>query len=162
MDFGLESQRLAVTAWILSHSETILPICSELETARKKDLRNRSQLISAPVHARHAKALLVIARLDRLARNVFVTSQLLEGVVESVACNNPHANRMSIQTLAVMAEHESHMISERVKATLAVRRARDDVFRCDRKLMPRAVTNEATERRMVENRRVPAFVISQA
>jgi hypothetical protein len=67
---------------------------------------------------------------------------------------------MSIQTLAVMAKHESHMISERVKATLAVRRARDDVFRCDRKLMPRAVTNEATERRMVENRRVPAFVIS--
>ena len=40
-----------------------------------------------------------------------------------------------------MAEHESHMISERVKATLALQRARDDVFHCDRKLMPRAVTN---------------------
>ena len=58
-----------------------------------------------------------------------------------------------------MAEHESHRISERVKATIAVQRARDDVFRCDRELMPRAVTNSATERKMVENRRVPTFVI---
>ena len=66
---------------------------------------------------------------------------VFEGVVEFVACDNPHANRMSIQALAVMEDHESRMISERVKATLAVRRARDDVFHCDRKLMPRAVTN---------------------
>ena len=92
MDLGMESQGLAVTAWILSHSETILPIYSEPETARKKDFRNRPQLISAPVHARHAKALLVIARLDWLAQNEFVTFRLLESGVEFVACNNPHAN----------------------------------------------------------------------
>ena len=96
MALGMESQGLAVTAWILSHSETIFPIYSELETARKKDFRNRPQLISAPVHARHAKALLVIARLDWLAQNEFVTSRLLESGVEFVACNNPHANEMSI------------------------------------------------------------------
>ena len=83
--------------------------------------------------------MLVIARLDRLARNVFVTSQLLESGVEFVACDNPHANRLSIQTLSVMAEHESRMISERVKAMVAIRAARGDDFRCYRKLTPEQI-----------------------
>lgn len=136
---GMEAQRRAVTAYANSHSASILAIYSEVETGRKKDLRNRPRLVSALAHARRAKAMLVIARLDRLARNVFVTSQLLESGVEFVACDNPHANRMSIQILAVMAEHESRMISERVKATVAVRRARGDIFHCYRRLTPEQI-----------------------
>lgn len=94
---GMEAQRRAVIAYATAHSATILAMYSEVETGRKKDLWNRPQLISALGHARRAKAVLVIARLDRLARNVFVTSQLLESGVEFVACDNPHANRLSIQ-----------------------------------------------------------------
>lgn len=133
---GMEAQRRAVSAYAATHSATILAIYSEVETGRRKDLWNRPQLIRALGHARRSKAVLVIARMDRLARNVFVTSQLLESGVEFVACDNPHANRMTIQILAVMAEHESRMISERVKATVAIRRARGDDFRCFRKLTP--------------------------
>ncbi len=69
-------------------------------------------------------ALLVIARLDRLSRNVLVTSQLLESGVEFVACDNPFANRLTIQIVAAFAEFEGRLISERTKARLAAAKAR--------------------------------------
>jgi len=76
--------------------------------------------------------------LDRLARSVFVTSQLLNAGVEFICVDNPHANRMSIQILAVMAEHESRMTSLRVSASVAERRARGVIFHCNHQLTPEA------------------------
>jgi DNA invertase Pin-like site-specific DNA recombinase len=70
----------------------------------------------------------VIARLDRLARNVHVTSQLMESGIEFVACDNPHASRLTIHILAAIAKHESRLISSRVKAAVAAARARGVVF----------------------------------
>ena len=58
--------------------------------------------------------------------------------VEFVACDNPFANRLTIQILAAMAEHESRLISERVRASIAARRARGDVFRCTHQLSAEA------------------------
>lgn len=102
----------------------ILAEYEEVETAKRETLENRPALSQAVAHAKRARAILVIARLDRLARNVLVTSQLLESGVEFVACDNPYANRMTIQIIAVMAENESRLISERTKAALAARKAR--------------------------------------
>lgn len=69
------------------------------------------------------------ARLDRLARSGLVTSKLLASGVDFVACDNPHANRFTIHILAALAEHESRMTSERVKAAFAVARERGVNFK---------------------------------
>ena len=68
---------------------------------------------------RKHKAKLVIAKLDRLARNVALIANLMDGKVDLVCCDMPQANRLTIHVLAAVAEHEREMISERTKAGLA-------------------------------------------
>ena len=126
--FGIAAQRDAVSRFSHAFGCTIVAEYAEVETGRKDHLRNRPQLVCAVAHASRSRALLVIARLDRLARSILVTSQLLESGVEFVACDNPHANRLTIQILAAMAEHEGRLISERTKAGLAAARERGVVF----------------------------------
>ena len=92
---GMEAQRRSVSAYAEFRGLKIVAAYEEVESARREHLRNRPQLVRALAHARRSGAVLVIARLDRLARNVLVTSQLLESGVEFVACDNPHANRMT-------------------------------------------------------------------
>ena len=75
-------------------------------------------------HARRAKATLVIAKLDRLARNVHFLSGLMEAGVEFVCCDIPSANRLTLHILAAVAEDEARRISERTKAALAAYKAR--------------------------------------
>jgi DNA invertase Pin-like site-specific DNA recombinase len=67
---------------------------------------------------------LVIAKLDRLARNVDLISQLMESGVEFVAADFPQANRLTIHILAAIAEYEAKLISERVKAAIVASKAR--------------------------------------
>jgi DNA invertase Pin-like site-specific DNA recombinase len=71
---------------------------------------------------RHAT--LIIAKLDRLARNVALISSLMESKVDFVAVDNPYATRLTIHILAAVAEHEREMISQRTKAALAAAKAR--------------------------------------
>jgi hypothetical protein len=66
----------------------------------------------------------VIAKLDRLARNVHFISGLMDAGVEFVACDMPHANKLTIHILAAVAEHEREMISTRTKVALAAAKAR--------------------------------------
>jgi len=66
----------------------------------------------------------VVAKLDRLARNVAFTSALMESKVNFVCCDNPHANKLTIHILAAVAEHEAEAISQRTKSALAVAKAR--------------------------------------
>ncbi len=70
------------------------------------------------------KATLIIAKLDRLARNLHFISGLLEAGVDFVAVDNPPANRLTVQILAAVAENEARAISERTKAALASAKAR--------------------------------------
>ena len=65
-----------------------------------------------------------MAKLDRLARNVAFTSQLMESGVDFIACDCPSANRMTVHILAAVAENEAHLISKRTKEALAASRAR--------------------------------------
>lgn len=90
----------------------------EVESGKRSD--NRPELLRALAHCKKAKATLVIAKLDRLARNVAFIANLMENRdIEFVCCDMPQANRLTIHIMAVMAEHEREMIAARTKAALA-------------------------------------------
>ena len=126
---GIEAQRTTVTAYAAAHALRVMAEYVDVESARRNDLTNRPELVKAVARARNGNATLLIARLDRLARSVAVTMRLLESGVKFVACDAPFANRLTIQMLAVMAEEESRMISERTKVAIAAAKAQGRVRR---------------------------------
>lgn len=112
---GLDAQRHAVESYLASSSGLVLAEYVEVESGRRKD---RQELKRAIDHARVTRSKLVIAKLDRLARNVSFTAALMDSGVEFVCCDNPQANRFTIHILAALAEMEAEMISSRTKAAL--------------------------------------------
>jgi len=108
---GLEAQRAAVAAHVAGTYGMVAAEFVDVESGRKKD---RPQLAAA----------LVIAKLDRLARNVHFVSGLVESGVEFVAADMPTVNRLTVHILAAVAEEEARMISARTKAALAAAKAR--------------------------------------
>jgi DNA invertase Pin-like site-specific DNA recombinase len=118
---GLEAQREAVARHVAAARGIIVDEFQEIESGKKND---RPQIAAALAACRLRRATLVIAKLDRLARNVFFISSLMESGVDFVACDNPHATRLTIHILAAVAEHEREMISARTKAALAAAKAR--------------------------------------
>lgn len=117
---GLEAQRSTVTGYVAGRGE-IVGEFTEIESGRKVD---RPQLQAALDMAARHRATLVIARLDRLARNVAFIANLMDSRVDFVACDMPEANRLTLHILAAVAEHERDMISQRTKAALAAAKAR--------------------------------------
>lgn len=111
---GLDAQREAVARHI--GQAELLAEFTEVESGRKND---REQLAHALSLAKRTKATLVIAKLDRLARNVHFISGLLESSVPFVCADMPEADRTFLQMMAVFAEWEARKISERTKAALA-------------------------------------------
>jgi DNA invertase Pin-like site-specific DNA recombinase len=118
---GLEAQAAAIAAYVQSIGGEVVGQYTEVESGKRAD---RPELAKAVAHAKRAKARLVIAKLDRLARNVAFVSALMESGVDFVACDNPHANRLTVHILAAVAEDEARRISERTKAALAAAKAR--------------------------------------
>jgi DNA invertase Pin-like site-specific DNA recombinase len=117
---GMDAQREAVTSYVRSRGSIVAEF-TEVESGRKSE---RPQLLAALAECRRRKAVLVIAKLDRLARNVHFISGLMNSDVEFVAVDNPTASRLTIHILAAVAEHEREMISERTKAALTAAKAR--------------------------------------
>lgn len=118
---GLEAQRAAVAAHVDGARGMIVAEHVEVESGRRKD---RPQLAAALEACRALRATLVIAKLDRLARNVAFVSNLMESGVEFVAADMPTVNRLTVHILAAVAEEEARMISARTKAALAAAKAR--------------------------------------
>lgn len=118
---GLEAQRQAIETFMATDHGNLLKEYLEVESGRKDD---RPQLQSALDACQDTGATLLIAKLDRLARNVYFISTLMESGVEFVACDFPQANRLTIHILAAVAEHEREMISKRTKEALAAAKAR--------------------------------------
>jgi DNA invertase Pin-like site-specific DNA recombinase len=92
-----------------------------VESGKRSD---RPQLAEALKACRALGATLIIAKLDRLTRNVHFVSGLMESGVEFTAVDFPQANRLTVHILAAVAEHEAKMISERSKAALAAAKRR--------------------------------------
>ena len=118
---GLEAQRKAVTDYLNGGAWELVGEFIEVESGKRSD---RPQLVLALEGCRKHKARLVIAKLDRLSRNLAFIATLMEAGVEFVAADMPFANKLTIHILAAVAEHEREAISERTKAALAAAKAR--------------------------------------
>ena len=118
---GLEGQAAAVEAYAKANVATIIKTYVEVESGKRKD---RPELAKAIAHARLAKGTLVIAKLDRLARNVAFLSTLMESGCDFRALDCPTADRFTIHILAAVAEKEAADISTRTKSALAAYKAR--------------------------------------
>ncbi|MEJ7636462.1 MAG: recombinase family protein, partial [Singulisphaera sp.] len=118
---GLEGQVLAVDLHARATGRPLLRSFKEVESGKSS---GRPQLAKALAHAKRAGATLIVAKLDRLSRNVAFLSTLMEGGVDFVCCDNPHANTFTCHILAAVAEFEAKAISERTKAALAAYKAR--------------------------------------
>ncbi len=117
---GLDAQREAVTRFI--GAGHLVAEFTEIESGKRHT--NRPQLLAAIAECRKRRAVLLIARLDRLARNVAFIANLMESGADFVAVDMPTAATFTIHILAAVAEHERKMISERTKAALAAAKAR--------------------------------------
>lgn len=118
---GIEAQLAAVQQHTQRSGGELLAEFKEIETGKHSD---RPQLQAALKLCRQKKAVLVIAKLDRLSRNLAFIANLMESKVEFVACDNPHANKTMSQMMAVFAEHERDAISQRTKDALQAAKAR--------------------------------------
>src|SRR3984893_11449400 len=105
---GLAAQREAVARHVVGAQGAIVAEFQEIESGKRND---RPQIAAALAACRLRRATLVIAKLDRLARNRAFISSLMESGVDFVACDNPHATRLTIHIRAAVAEHEREMIS---------------------------------------------------
>lgn len=118
---GLDAQKAAVEHYRQSVKGTIMAEYEEQESGKRSD---RPQLSYALAHAKRIKATLVIARLDRLSRNVAFLSALLEAGVPFVCTDIPEANKLTLHILAAVAQNEAEITSQRTKAALAQAKAR--------------------------------------
>jgi DNA invertase Pin-like site-specific DNA recombinase len=121
LGLGLEAQRKAVTDYLNGGAWELVGEFVEVESGKKSDRPEMARAIEA---CRKYRARLVIAKLDRLSRNLAFVATLMDSGVEFVAVDNPHANKLTIHILAAVAEHEREAISERTKAALAAAKAR--------------------------------------
>ena len=122
---GLEAQRKAVTDYLNGGRWDLIGEFTEVETGTGADaLDKRPQLRAALGLCKKRKAKLIVAKLDRLARNVSFVSSIMESGVRFVAADNPHANELTLHILAAVAQHERKMIAERTKDALAAAKSR--------------------------------------
>ena len=118
---GMEVQRRIVADYLNGGSWSLIAEYVEVESGKNV---NRAQLAAALAHAKRTGSTLLIAKLDRLARNVCFISSLMETKVPFVACDMPHAKPFELHIRASLAEEEARLISERTRQALAVAKAR--------------------------------------
>lgn len=118
---GLEAQRETVRRYLVEANGELIEEFVEVETGKAD---NRPVLKAALAKCKQLKSTLVIAKLDRISRNVAFIAGLMNSGVEFRAVDAPYANRFMLHILAAVAEHEREQISARTKAALAAAKAR--------------------------------------
>jgi DNA invertase Pin-like site-specific DNA recombinase len=118
---GLEAQEAAVSDYCRSIGAALIRCYVEVESGKRND---RPELAKAVAHAKRSRAVLVVAKLDRLTRNVGFLTRVMESGCDFAAADMPSANRFVLHVMAAVAEHEAKAIGDRTKAALAAYRAR--------------------------------------
>lgn len=116
---GIEAQREIIRTYLREEE----PIAEFVETESGRH-NNRPKLSEALALCRKTGATLIVAKLDRLSRNVAFTSQLLESDVEIRFCDFPEANKLVLHIIASIAEYEAQLISTRTRQSLEAKKAR--------------------------------------
>jgi DNA invertase Pin-like site-specific DNA recombinase len=122
---GLEAQRESITSYLNGGRWSKVGEYVEVESGKRSD---RPELAKALSLCRLHKATLLVAKLDRLARNVAFISALMEAGVKFVAVDLPMANELTVHVMAAMAQYEAKAISERTRVALAQAKARGTVL----------------------------------
>ncbi len=125
---GLEAQRFTVEEFAAARGRTVTAEFVEAESAARKALPHRVELRKALALAKERKEPLVVAKLDRLARDTAFILALMDAGVDFVACDFPEANRLTITILAAVAEYEGRRIRERTREGIAAAKRRGVVF----------------------------------
>ncbi len=118
---GLEAQKSIVNQFLSSNMGILISEYTEIESGRKKD---RKILEEALTTCKHEKAILLIAKLDRLARSVSFVFALRDSGIPFVACDLPDFNTLTLGIFASFAQYEAERISQRVKDALNAKKAR--------------------------------------
>jgi len=124
---GLEAQQEAVRQHLGEDAAQLVGSFTDIETGKGSNaLEKRPGLRAAVELAKRKKAVLLIAKLDRLARNVHFVSGLMETGVKFKCCDFPTADRTMIHIYAAMAEHEGRRISQRISEALKAKKDRGE------------------------------------
>ena len=142
---GVEAQRYIINSFI--KEGVILAEYVETESGRKSD---RPKLQEALALCRKTNSILIVAKLDRLSRNVAFTSKLLESDVEIIFCDFPQANRLILHIISSIAEYEANLISQRTRQSLKAKKERGVKLGKSENLMNKH--NEAVARSNQTNR----------
>ena len=154
---GIDAQRETVQRFLNGGDWKLVGEFVETESGKKND---RPQLDAAIELCKKTKATLVVAKLDRLSRNLAFITNMMYSKVDFVAADNPHANRLTLHILAAMAEYERDQISERTKAALAALKKKG-VTKAGKKIDRLGQQDSAVLRNMGHNGRATQSAIAQ-
>jgi DNA invertase Pin-like site-specific DNA recombinase len=118
---GLEAQQATAKQYLAAHGGAELATYTEIESGK---LDSRPQLEAALLRCRQTRSTLLVAKLDRLSRNIAFLFRMRDEGVKFQAIDIPEANTLTLGVFAAMAQHEREIISARTKAALAARKAR--------------------------------------
>lgn len=118
---GLDAQQQAVYQFTKANNIQLMGEFTEIESGKKN---KRPILQKALVYCKKHKAVLIIAKLDRLGRSVAFISALMESNVKFVAVDNPNASELMLHIMAAFAQYEREQISIRTKEALAAAKRR--------------------------------------
>jgi DNA invertase Pin-like site-specific DNA recombinase len=121
---GLEAQQAAVRHYCSINGYTLLQEIQEVKSTRKQ----RPGLQEALLLCQKIKATLIIARLDRLGRDVEEIAHNIKLPVEIIVADNPHANRLTIHILAAVAEEQRRLIAENTRVALQAAKRRGTIL----------------------------------
>ena len=135
---GLEAQQDAINAFVGPAGRCLAPPFVEVESGKRSD---RPQLAAALAKCRKTGATLLVAKLDRLSRNVVFLRSLIDSGVDVAFCDLPQIppgamGRFLLTQMASVAELEAGLVSERTKAALAVAKANGRKLGGDRGYRP--------------------------
>lgn len=118
---GLEAQKAAVNLFVKSSAGEVVTEMVEIESGKRSD---RPVLNQALALCKQNGYTLLVAKLDRLTRNLHFITALQQSKVNFLAADNPHATPFLIHILVAVAEHERNLISQRTRAALVVAKGR--------------------------------------
>ena len=153
---ALDAQKLAVQSYVEQVDGDLVASFQEVEWGGRQE---RPELLKAFGHCRVSRAILVVAKLDRLARNVRFISELMESGVDFIAADLPQANRLTMHIIAARAEWEREVLSQRTSKAMKAAKARGiKVGNPNAKALQPAATARSVEKlNKFARRMIPVF-----